>query len=92
MMKVIGSRAEVLHGTAHHTSGNLTKEDLFLDKTDGRIKSKAKSMQAKKSPHLKAWRNAMEEARESLPVNQRSKFPLAKGKLLERARENFKSL
>jgi hypothetical protein len=24
----IGSRAQVMHGTAHHTSGGLTKGDL----------------------------------------------------------------
>jgi len=38
--KRVGSRAEVLHGTAHHTGGGLKKGDLFLDKKDGRIKSK----------------------------------------------------
>lgn len=35
-----GSRAEVLHGTAQQTGGGLKKKDLFLDKNDGRIKSK----------------------------------------------------
>ena len=36
----IGSRAEVLHGTADQTAGGLKKKDLVLDKKDGQIKSK----------------------------------------------------
>ena len=35
----IGSRAEVLHGTADQTAGGLKKKDLVLAK-DGQIKSK----------------------------------------------------
>jgi hypothetical protein len=38
---MIGSRAEVFHGTADKTSGGLTKKDLMQDPNDGRIKSKA---------------------------------------------------
>lgn len=38
--KRIGSRAEVLHGTAAMTEGGLTKKDLYLDAKDGRIKSR----------------------------------------------------
>jgi len=38
--KRTGSRAEVMHGTAKMTEGGLMKKDLYLDKTDGRIKSK----------------------------------------------------
>jgi hypothetical protein len=38
--KRVGSRAEVLHGTAQQTGGGLKKADLFLDNKDGRIKSK----------------------------------------------------
>lgn len=37
-MKLIGSRAEVYHGTAQRTSGGLTKKDLVLG-ADGLIKS-----------------------------------------------------
>lgn len=39
---VVGSRAQVFHGTADVTSGGLRKNDLFMDR-DGEIKSKAKS-------------------------------------------------
>lgn len=38
-MPAIGSRAQVFHGTAHHTSGGLTKKDLVLNKR-GRIVSR----------------------------------------------------
>ena len=38
---MIGSRAQVFHGTADQTAGGLTKKDLILDPKDGQIKSKA---------------------------------------------------
>ena len=47
----IGSRAQVMHGTAHHTSGGLTKGDLKYNKW-GRIVSKAKSAKAKRENRL----------------------------------------
>jgi len=50
-MSRIGSRAQVMHGTAHHTSGGLTKTDLKYNKW-GRIVSKAKSQKAKKENRL----------------------------------------
>lgn len=50
-MKAIGSRAQVMHGTAHHTSGGLTKSDLKMNKW-GRIVSRKKSAKAKKEKRL----------------------------------------
>ena len=44
---MIGSRAEVFHGTAKHTAGGLVKKDLVQDKY-GNIKSKAAVAAAKK--------------------------------------------
>ena len=44
--KATGSRAEVIHGTAKHTSGGLRIEHLMYNKS-GRIVSKAKSIAAK---------------------------------------------
>ena len=38
---VVGSKAQVWHGTARHTSGGLTKKDLMKTKA-GRIVSKKK--------------------------------------------------
>lgn len=52
--KQVGSRAEVVHGTAHHTSGGLTKKQLKYNKY-GRIVSVKKSTMAKKSKTLKKW-------------------------------------
>ena len=48
---VIGSRRQVHNGTAHHTSGGLTKDKLFMTK-NGRIVSKAKHFSAKKDNRL----------------------------------------
>ena len=49
--KTVGSRAEVWHGTAHHTSGGLTKKCLIKNK-HGRIVSKKKHETAKKDRRL----------------------------------------
>jgi|TARA_B110000858_G_scaffold155936_1_gene178154 hypothetical protein len=38
---MIGSRAQVFHGTADRTAGGLTKKALMLDPKDGQIKSVA---------------------------------------------------
>lgn len=43
----VGSRAQVMHGTAHHTSGGLTKTDLKYNKS-GRIVSRKKSATMKR--------------------------------------------
>ncbi len=48
---IIGSRAEVWHGTAKKTSGGLTKSHLMKNKS-GRIVSKKKHFSAKKDNRL----------------------------------------
>jgi hypothetical protein len=50
-IKAVGSRAQVMHGTAAHTSGGLTKSDLKMNKW-GRIVSRKKSAMAKKTRRL----------------------------------------
>ena len=50
-MKSIGSRAEVFHNNARHTSGGLTKKDLLKNK-HGEIVSRKKHFQAKKEKRL----------------------------------------
>jgi hypothetical protein len=50
-VRAIGSRAEVMHGTAHHTTGGLTKKHLKYNKW-GRIVSVRKSEKAKKEKRL----------------------------------------
>ncbi len=49
--KAVGSRAEVLHGNAKHTTGGLTIHDIDLNKR-GEIVSLKKSRQAKKDNFL----------------------------------------
>jgi hypothetical protein len=51
-MKTVGSRAEVFHGSAKHTSGGLEKKDLLKNK-HGRIVSRRKHNTAKKENRLK---------------------------------------
>ena len=46
-MPAVGSKAQVFHGTAKHTSGGLTKKDLMKHK--GRIVSKKKHALGKKA-------------------------------------------
>ena len=48
----VGSRAQVMHGTAKKTSGGLTKKDLMYNKKTGAIVSKKKHMLAKSQKHL----------------------------------------
>ena len=49
--QTVGSRAQVWHGTAKHTSGGLEKKDLMKNKND-RIVSRAKHNTAKKEMRL----------------------------------------
>ena len=83
--KVVGSRAEVMHCVAHHTSGGLLKKDLKKDKAGERIISKA---QAKLNPGAKMWMKAVAKARK----DEKTKgFVLLKQgePLYERAREIY---
>jgi hypothetical protein len=47
-MQTIGSKAQVFHGTAHHTAGGLTRKDLMKNKHD-RIVSKKQHAAGKKA-------------------------------------------
>lgn len=46
----VGSKLQVWNGTAHHTSGGVTKAGLILK--DGRIRFRRKSEAAKRNPVL----------------------------------------
>lgn len=59
-MKAIGTRAEVMHGTAHHTSGGLVRKDLKVSKSSGEVVSKDKAKAGAKN----GWAKATEIARE----------------------------
>lgn len=56
----VGSRAQVIHGNAKHTSGGLEKKDLMRNR-NGSIVSRKNSARAKKkeSPLLKIWRKSV---------------------------------
>ena len=45
----VGTKAQVFHGTAKHTSGGLTRKDLMKNKK-GRIVSRRKNAAGKKAP------------------------------------------
>ncbi len=47
-MQTIGSKAQVYHGTAHHTVGGLTRKDLMKSKR-GKIVSKKQHAAGKKA-------------------------------------------
>ena len=49
--RLIGTRAQVWHGTAYKTTGGLTKNDILQNK-NGRIVSRAKHASAKKENRL----------------------------------------
>lgn len=72
-IKNMGSRRQVMSGTALHTKGGLKKKDL--KKKDGRIISREKSKNATKNKALSDWRNAMKKARKDLGI---TKFELVK--------------
>lgn len=50
--ELIGTRAKVLHGTAYKTSGGLTKQNIRINPKTGRIVSKKRSEEARKSRRL----------------------------------------
>ena len=58
-MKAVGTRAEVMHGTASHTAGGLTKKKLKVSKVSGEIVSKKKATAGDKNP----WAAATAQAR-----------------------------
>jgi hypothetical protein len=63
-MKAVGTRAEVFHGTAAHTSGGLTKKDLRVSKSSGEIVSKDKAKAGKKND----WATCTQDARKQLGI------------------------
>lgn len=55
-MKLIGSKRQVMNGTASHTSGGLTSSDIKIIKKNGlkRYISKSKSIKGKQNKWIKA--------------------------------------
>ena len=88
-MKAVGSRAQVMHGTAHHTAGGLTKKDFV--KSGDRYVSKVKAEQESSNP----WIAATQEAREKLDMQHKfvtiNKGPAGK-KLYKAAKKIYASM
>lgn len=76
-VQTVGSRAQVMHGTAKKTSGGLKKGDLKRN-SGGDIVSVKKSDKAKRTenPTLKLWRSSVKKAYE-MP-KYKGKFVLIK--------------
>lgn len=60
-VQAVGSRRQVMNGTAHHTSGGLVKKDLKINPKSGEIVSREKSKGEKKNP----WIVAVQKAKRS---------------------------
>ena len=80
--QAVGTRAQVAHGTAHHTAGGLTKKDIKRNPKTGEYVSKDKSKGEKSNP----WIKAVAKAKKELGIKG---FALVQGKLLARAREIY---
>jgi hypothetical protein len=80
--QAIGSRAQVMHGTAHHTTGGLVKKDLKKSRKTGEIVSKDKAKSEKKNP----WIVAVAKAKKELKIKG---FALVQGPLLRKAHEIY---
>lgn len=80
--QAVGSRAQVVHGTAHHTAGGLVKKDLKKVRKTGEIVSKVKAKSEKKNP----WIKAVTQAKKELGIKG---FALVQGPLLRRAHEIY---
>jgi hypothetical protein len=87
MQATVGSRAQVLHGTAHHTEGGLVKKDLKLHKKSGEIVSREKSTAEKKNP----WIQAVQKAKKALKMKKKDFVLVTKGSVLyEKAMEIYR--
>jgi len=62
--QAVGSRAQVMNGTAHHTTGGLEKKHLKRNPKTGEIVSKDKAKGAKKNP----WITAVGKAKKELGI------------------------
>jgi hypothetical protein len=60
-MKTVGSRAEVMHGTASQTAGGLEKKHLKVSKSSGEVVSKKKAKSGVKNGWAQATEMALEE-------------------------------
>ena len=87
---VVGSRTQVMNGTADKTAGGLGKSDLTYK--DGHIISKAQQAAAKSNPGLTMWRKAVDKAKTKLKIPKTGEFVPITGKLSVEAHKQFNKL
>lgn len=81
-MPVIGTKAQVYRGTAHHTTGGLTRSQILrVRSSDGtyRYVSKKKHNKARASPWIKAVSRARRELLRKHPSLKGKFIPINKG-------------
>ena len=82
--QAIGSRRQVMNGTAHHPTGGLVKKDLKLNPKSGEIVSREKSKGEKKNP----WIAAVQKAKKSLKIPKKEMaFPTKGSELYKEAKK-----
>lgn len=74
----VGSRAQVWHGNALHTSGGLYKKDLKFNKKTGRIVSKKASAHSKKLYKKNCDKMAAPFAKKGKRATKKKKCPKKK--------------
>lgn len=84
--QAVGSRRQVMNGTAHHTAGGLAKKDLKINPKTGEIVSKDKSKSEKVNP----WIAAVKKAKKALkiPKNEMA-FPSKGSELYKEAKKIY---
>jgi len=86
-VQAVGSRRQVMNGTAHHTSGGLVKKDLKINPKSGEIVSREKSKGEKKNP----WIVAVQKAKKELGIPKKEMAFPEKGSDLYKAAKKILS-
>ena len=87
---IVGTRAQVLHGTADKTAGGLTNKDLTLK--DGRIVSKAASQAALKRMKKEGPKHLTKVFRPVKSTVKKPKFELQPRKGTKKYKERMKNM
>ena len=92
--KLIGSRAQVWHGTAYKTKGDLVKSDLLMTKR-GKIVSKKKHFTAKKDKRLQKHGYFTQKDKfgfvKKSPLKSKKKHGTRKGDIRKTARKAYET-
>lgn len=90
--RLVGSRAQVWHGTAYKTKGDLVKSDFIKNKR-GKIASKKKSQTAKKEKRLEKHGYFTQKGKfgyvKRSPLKSKKKHGTRKGDVRKTARRAY---